>query len=98
MMTYIIDNGQMYSSHALYFVEAPEDFAEWLRDVLVPWLERAKLPGERLRVLGTCQSVAWLEVARSSMSYQFFLVDDTVVGDYDYDASPPARRPLYRGA
>jgi hypothetical protein len=38
-MIYIFDNGEVYSNHALYFVDAPEDFSAWFNDVYRPWLD-----------------------------------------------------------
>ena len=38
-MIYIFDNGEVYSNHALYFVDAPEDFGAWFNDVYRPWLD-----------------------------------------------------------
>lgn len=98
MITFIIDNGLRYSSHALYFVEAPDDFGAWIMTVLVPWLKRASLKGEELVVRGACNKVRRLSLNMSTMTYQFFLADSLIVGDYDYNQSPPEHRPLYRGA
>jgi len=41
-MIYIFDNGEAYSNHALYFVEAPDDFGEWFSDVYRPWIDGAE--------------------------------------------------------
>ncbi len=38
-MIYIFDNGEVYSNHALYFVDAPEDFGGWFNDGYRPWLD-----------------------------------------------------------
>jgi len=38
-MIFILDNGEVYSNHALYFVDAPEDFGVWFNDVYRPWLD-----------------------------------------------------------
>jgi hypothetical protein len=38
-MIYIFDNGESYSNHALYFVEAPDDFGEWFDGVYRPWVD-----------------------------------------------------------
>jgi hypothetical protein len=40
-MIYIFDNGEVYSNHALYFVDAPEDFGAWFNDVYLPWVDGA---------------------------------------------------------
>lgn len=97
MRTYVIDNGLTYSSRALFFVEAPEDFGDWLTNTLVPWLGSRNLPGDRLRVAGVCDGVQWRAGETwTTMTYQFFLADDTVVGDYDYDVTPPEPRPRYK--
>ena len=48
---FIIDNGLMYSSRHLYFVEASRGFGAWLKNELVPWLNKASLPGETLELL-----------------------------------------------
>jgi len=95
---FIIDNGLEYSSRALYFVEAPEDFESWFESVLLPWLKKAGLSGEDLKIVGTCDGVRWKSTKMQTMTYQFFLADDLAVGDYNYDESPPEHRPLYRGA
>jgi hypothetical protein len=41
-MIYIFDNGEVYSNHALYFVDAPEDFGAWFNDVYRPWIDGAE--------------------------------------------------------
>jgi hypothetical protein len=38
-MIYIFDNGEVYSNHTLYSVDAPEDFGAWFNDVYRPWLD-----------------------------------------------------------
>jgi hypothetical protein len=40
-MIYIFDNGEAYSNHALYFVDAPEDFGAWFNGVYLPWVDGA---------------------------------------------------------
>ncbi|MGB8296111.1 MAG: hypothetical protein WCG85_11855, partial [Polyangia bacterium] len=40
-MIFIFDNGEVYSNHALYFVDAPEDFGAWFNDVYLPWIDGA---------------------------------------------------------
>jgi hypothetical protein len=40
-MIFIFDNGEVFSNHALYFVEAPEDFSAWFNDVYLPWVDGA---------------------------------------------------------
>jgi hypothetical protein len=37
-MIYIFDNGKPYSDHALYFIEAPDDFGAWFNEVYRPWV------------------------------------------------------------
>jgi hypothetical protein len=39
---FILDNGESYSNHALFFVDAPEDFAEWFNGVYRPWIDGAE--------------------------------------------------------
>jgi len=97
LITYIIDNGHVYSDHALYFVQAPKDFGEWLEEVLVPWLKARDMRGDRLTVVGTCESVKWARDVQS-MSLEQFLNDDCVVEELDYGETPPDHRPRYRGA
>jgi hypothetical protein len=41
-MIFIFDNGEVYSNHALYFVDAPEDFGAWFNDVYLPWIDGAE--------------------------------------------------------
>ncbi len=41
-MIFIFDNGESYSNHALYFVDAPEDFGTWFNDVYRPWIDGAE--------------------------------------------------------
>jgi hypothetical protein len=38
-MIFIFDNGESYSNHALFFVDAPEDFGEWFDDVYRRWID-----------------------------------------------------------
>ena len=38
-MIYIFDNGKPYSDHALYFIEAPDDFGAWFNGVYRPWVD-----------------------------------------------------------
>jgi hypothetical protein len=37
-MIFILDNGKPYSDHALYFVEAPDDFERWFNVTYRPWV------------------------------------------------------------
>jgi hypothetical protein len=96
LITYIIDNGRDYSDHALYFVEAPADFGAWFAKELVPWLRTRNMRGDRLKVVGTCQSVEWVRGMRT-MTLEQFLGDDCVVEEFDYDEVPPEHRPRYKG-
>jgi hypothetical protein len=41
-MIYVIDNGEEYDDHRIYFVEAPESFRTWFETTLLPW-QRATL-------------------------------------------------------
>jgi len=38
-MIFIFDNGEVFSNHALYFVEAPADFGVWFNSVYRPWID-----------------------------------------------------------
>ncbi len=38
-MIFIFDNGEVFSNHVLYFVEAPDDFGAWFNDVYRPWVD-----------------------------------------------------------
>jgi hypothetical protein len=38
-MIFIFDNGEVFSNHALYFVDAPEDFGAWFNNVYRPWID-----------------------------------------------------------
>ena len=38
-MIFVLDNGESYSNHALYFVEAPDDFGTWFNEVYRPWVD-----------------------------------------------------------
>jgi hypothetical protein len=57
-MIYVIDNGESYSNHILYFVEAPEDFGTWFNDVYRPWVKGAEY--RPLMIVGTANAVAWV--------------------------------------
>ena len=41
-MIYIFDNGESYSNHALFFVDAPDDFGEWFNGVYRQWIDGAE--------------------------------------------------------
>jgi hypothetical protein len=41
-MIFILDNGEAFSNHALYFVDAPADFGAWFDDVYRPWVDGAE--------------------------------------------------------
>jgi hypothetical protein len=41
-MIFIFDNGEAYSNHALYFVDAPADFGLWFDGVYRPWIDGAE--------------------------------------------------------
>jgi len=41
-MIWIFDNGEAFSNHALYFVDAPADFGAWFDDVYRPWVDGAE--------------------------------------------------------
>jgi hypothetical protein len=36
---FILDNGESYSNHALFFVDAPDDFESWFNGVYRPWVD-----------------------------------------------------------
>jgi hypothetical protein len=38
-MIFILDNGESYSNHALFFVDAPADFGAWFNDVYRRWVD-----------------------------------------------------------
>ena len=38
-MIFILDNGESYSNHALFFVDAPDDFESWFNGVYRPWVD-----------------------------------------------------------
>ena len=97
MPIFIIDNGLRYSGHALYFVEAPEDFGEWFMQTLVPWLRSGSMPGAEMHILGTCESVHWLVEHWKAMTFHDFLNDDSAITEFNYDESPPQSRPHYKG-
>jgi len=41
-MIFIFDNGEVFSNHALYFVDAPADFGVWFNSVYRPWIDGAE--------------------------------------------------------
>jgi hypothetical protein len=41
-MIFIFDNGEAFSNHTLYFVDAPGDFGAWFDDVYRPWVDGAE--------------------------------------------------------
>ena len=56
-MIYIFDNGEAYSNHMLYFVEAPDDFGAWFNEVYRPWVEGAEY--RPLMIVATTNALAW---------------------------------------
>ena len=54
-MIYIFDNGESYSNHALYFVEAPEDFGAWFNEVYRSWVDGAEY--RPLLIVATAPSI-----------------------------------------
>ncbi len=95
MATYLIDNGQRYSDHVVYFVEAPEDFGDWLEKTLIPWLRERDLVGGHMRILAvSLGSMSWRDKDRC-MSWERFLNDR--FDDFDFDVNPPEHRPRYQG-
>jgi hypothetical protein len=62
-MIYIFDNGEVYSNHMLYFVEAPDDFGTWFNEVYRPWVDGAEY--RPLMIVGTTEALAW----RSRLPY-----------------------------
>jgi hypothetical protein len=57
-MIYVIDNGEAYSNHTLYFVEAPDDFGTWFNEVYRPWVEGAEY--RPLMIVATTNALAWI--------------------------------------
>jgi hypothetical protein len=37
-MIYIMDNGEAYEDHETVFVEGPDDFGDWWRNVYTPYI------------------------------------------------------------
>jgi hypothetical protein len=54
-MIYIFDNGESYSNHALFFVDAPEDFGAWFNGVYRPWIDGAEY--RPLMIVGTAPAI-----------------------------------------
>ena len=57
-MIYLFDNGEVYSNHALYFVEAPADFGTWFNTVYRPWVDGAEY--RPLMIVGTTEELSWI--------------------------------------
>jgi hypothetical protein len=57
-MIYLIDNGESYDDHILYFVEAPADFGVWFNEVYRLWVEGAEY--RPLMIVGTTNALAWV--------------------------------------
>ncbi len=57
-MIYLFDNGEAYSNHTLYFVEAPADFGTWFNTVYRPWVDGAEY--RPLMIVGTTDALAWI--------------------------------------
>lgn len=98
MVTFIIDNGMDYSSHAIYFVEAPKNFGKWFEKTLVPWLRERNMRGDSMRILATSpERLSWRS-GGSSMKWEDFLNGgDYRFEEFDYTESPALPRPRYRG-
>lgn len=97
MITYIIDNGLDYSSHCLYFVEAPVSFGNWLEKTLVPWCKARSLRGRDLKIVATCLGRLTWRIEDASMTLDSFLADDMIVEEFDYTETYPERRPRFQG-
>jgi hypothetical protein len=54
-MIFIFDNGESYSNHALFFVDAPDDFGAWFNDVYRPWVDGIEY--RPLTIVGTAPAV-----------------------------------------
>jgi hypothetical protein len=94
-MIYIIDNGKHYSSHAIHFVEAPDDFGLWFDDVLLSWLKLNDLSGGSMQILASALEVTWRE-KDATESYGDFL-ESYEIEQFDYGREPAEPRPQYRG-
>jgi hypothetical protein len=57
-MIYVIDNGEAYSNHTLYFVEAPDDFGAWFNEVYRPWVDGSETAP--LMIMGRTSDLTWL--------------------------------------
>jgi hypothetical protein len=57
-MIYLMDNGEPYDDHILYFVEAPKDFGAWFNTVYRPWVDGAEY--RPLMIVGTTNALAWV--------------------------------------
>jgi hypothetical protein len=92
-MVFVIDNGQCYSSHTLYFVDAPKDFGAWFEEVLIPWLQsHAHIQGY-MKIVATTTSLTWRSVKGGTLDWDEFLGD---IESYNYDETPLQPRPKYR--
>jgi hypothetical protein len=54
-MIWIFDNGEAFSNHALFFVDAPEDFGEWFNGVYRFWVDGGEY--RPLMIVATAPSV-----------------------------------------
>jgi hypothetical protein len=54
-MIFILDNGEAFSNHALYFVEAPADFDAWFNDIYRRWIDGGEY--RPLMIVATAPSV-----------------------------------------
>jgi hypothetical protein len=94
---YLIDNGMIYSSKTLYFVEAPEDFKDWFEGILLSWLKQHSMRGEDMKIVGRCTNLGFSDAGYKTMTVKEFLEDDMIVESPDYGESPPEPRPRYQG-
>jgi len=96
-VVYLVDNGMIYSSKTLYFVEAPEDFEAWFEGILLPWLKQHSMLGKNMKIVGRCTNLTFSEAGYKTMTVKEFLEDNMIVEEMDYGETPPEPRPRYHG-
>lgn len=70
-MIFIIDNGESYSDHRIFFVRAHPSFRDWFGLQFLPWCHRSNFCSDYF-ILAESESLTWRAKDKTMSALEFF--------------------------
>jgi hypothetical protein len=86
---YIIDNGQPFSMHEIYFVEAASTFENWFDTILTPWRDANHY--SKQTIIAVAPDFSWRDKS------QYMSVTDFLNLSYPYSDRSNGDAPVFPG-